>query len=310
MKKTLLLLIIGVLILSACDALPFGESTQPTPPSDADVSEVGYLSKVIIELENAYGGNYRVTVGGVEFSCRTYEDYPDQLYCFGPELPVGVHTAIVYEGDSEEALFTLEIVVEGNVVVVTATPPPDTPTPLTPPTATPTPTSEVPDEVTVTQPESGVTATSVPPTAGGVPTATLSPDEAIKVYYFDLDEAGRFGCGEAMYWVKSSQRITDSIPDNISYALRFLFSYHQPYFGTLYNPYGASDNQFAVGRIEAIDEGVYAVYLTGTYERSEKDCDPTRLKDQLIQIATQFDNVRRAVIYLNGVRIEDAFQRK
>jgi hypothetical protein len=307
-KKVLIVLLLFTLLLSACDALGIGEPTPAPPPADASVEEVGYLSKVIIQLENAYGGDYRVTIGGVEFSCRTYEDHPDQLYCFGPELPRGQHEALVYSGDQEEPLFKLAVNVSGNEVVVTATSPPATDTPL-PPTATPTlAVSSVPTEDISTP--GAPPATIAPTTPADIPTATLAPDEAIKVYYFKLDEAGRFGCGEAMYWVKSSQRITESMADNISYGLRFLFSYHQPYFGELYNPYGASDNQFAVGSIEFIDETSVNVYLTGYYNRSDKECDPTRLRDQIKQIILQFQGVNQAFVYLNGVRIEDAFQRK
>lgn len=310
MKKALIILLLVVMMLSACDALPFGESTTAPPPSDAGIAEVGYLSKVIIDFPNAVGGNYRVTISGVEFSCRTYEDHPDQLFCFGPELPKGEHEALIYSGDQEEPLFTLTVTVTGNEIVVTATPPPATPTAIVPPTETPTPTPEVTATMAAQGTAGASTATSAPTAPSTFPTATLSADEAIKVYYFNLDEVGRFGCGEAMYWVKSSQPITSNTANNISYALRFLFSYHQPYFGELYNPYGASENQFAVGNIEVLPEGAVNVFLTGSYTRSEKECDPTRLVHQIKQIILQFDEVDRALVYLNGVRIEDAFQRK
>ena len=130
MKKILILTFLLMFLLSACDALGIGsEPTPASPPSQAGVSEVGYLSKVIFDLPNAAAGNYRAVVGGIDFSCRTYQDYPDQLFCFGPELPAGEHEALIYSGDQETALFSLTVTVTSYEVVVTATPPPVTPTP-------------------------------------------------------------------------------------------------------------------------------------------------------------------------------------
>jgi hypothetical protein len=308
-KKVILFTFLLVFALSACDALPGGGSQQVTPPASAGIAEVGYLSKVIFDLPNAIAGDYRAVVSGVEFSCRTYEDYPDQLFCFGPELPKGEHQAQIFLGDDETPLFTLTVTVIGTEVVITATPMPATPTSPPPPTSTPEPTATATQQLPTDQAGSA-TLTSAPPTPAAQVSATLSPDEAVKVFYFKLDEVGRYGCGEEMYWVKSTQPITSNTANNISYGLRMLFSYHQPYFGELYNPYGNADNQFAVGSIVLKDEGVAEVYLTGTYTRGEDPCDPTRLKDQILRIVTQFSDVTKAFVYLNGVRIEDAFQRK
>lgn len=308
MKKAIILALLLVMMVSACDALPGSGESQVTPPAEVGVADVGYLSKVIFDIQNAISGNYRAVIGGVEFSCRTYEDHPDQLYCFGPELPVGEYQAEIYLGSGEQPVLSTTVVVSGNVVVVTATAPPATPTPVPTETPVPIPTATATAIPEGTQPPAGgVPPTSAPPTAAA---PTLSADESVKVFYFKLDEAGRYGCGEAMYWVKSSQPITSNMVNNISYGLRMLFSYHQPYFGELYNPYGNSNNQFAVGSIELTAEGTANVFLTGTYERSKDECDPSRLRDQLIRIVTQFEGINRAFIYLNGTRIEDAFQRK
>ncbi len=297
-------------LLSACDALGIGgEPTPASPPSQAGVSEVGYLSKVIFDLPNAVAGNYRAVVSGIEFSCRTYEDHPDQLFCFGPELPAGEHEAQIFSGDQETPLFTLTVTVTSYEVVVTATPLPETPTqaPTDTPMPTPTITVEVTTEISGTQ---TIPPTPAQPTPAAAVSPTLSPDEAIKVFYFNIEESGRYGCGEAMYWVKSTQPITSNLSNNITYGLRMLFNYHQPYFGELYNAYGASDNQFAVGRIEYLEDGGVNVYLTGTYENSGDPCDPVRLKDQIYRIVTQFPEVIRAYVYLNGTILADALQRK
>jgi hypothetical protein len=307
-KKILIPALLLAVLLTACDALGLGEEPTPVPPSEASVSEVGYLSKVIFDLPNAAGGDYRVVVAGVEFSCRTYEDYPDQLFCFGPELPAGDHEAQIFAGDQETPLFSLTVTVTSYEVVITATPPAETPTPAPTDTPLPTPTAtlEATREVTGTQ---TITPTPAQPTSGAAVSPTLSPDEAIKVFYFNIEESGRYGCGEAMYWVKSNQPITSNTANNITYGLRMLFNYHQPYFGELYNAYGASDNQFAVGHIEFVENGVN-VFLTGTYENSGDPCDAARLKDQIYRIVTQFPDVTRAWVYLNGTILEDALQRK
>ena len=268
MKKVLILVSLLIVMISACDLLPGSEELQVTPPADADVADVGYLSKVIFDIQDAINGNYRAVVGGVEFSCRTYEDHPDQLYCFGPELPVGEYEAEIYLDTEEQPVFVLPVVVSGNIVVVTATPlpatatPEATSTPLPPPTATAT--------TAVTQP---VSSGPAPTSAVATPVSsapTLDPKDSLKVFYFNLDETGRYGCGEAMYWVQSTQRIGPNMADNITEALRMLLIYHQPYFGELYNPYGASDNQFAVNTVEILPEGGANVFLTGTYDPPEE----------------------------------------
>ena len=308
-KRVLILTLLAALALSACDALPMGSSPTVAPPSDAGVAEVGYLSKVIFDLANAVAGDYRVVINGVEFSCRTYEDHPDQLFCFGPELPVGEHLAQIFAGDQTEPLFTLTVTVTSNEIVVTATPAQATPTLA--PVASPTPTMEL--QPTPTLPDGEVetpTPTLPPPTPTLETSPTLAPDEAIKVFYFNLDETGRYGCGEAMYWVKTTQRITANTINNINYGLHTLFIYHQPKFGELYNPYGASENQFAVGSIELKPGGVVEVYLTGSYTPPDDPCDRSRLKDQIYRIVLQFDDVQRAFVYLNGTILEDALARK
>jgi hypothetical protein len=308
-KKILIFTFLLILMLSGCDALGMGgDPTEASPPEQAGVSEVGYLSKVIFDLPNAIAGDYRAVVSGVEFSCRTYEDYPDQLFCFGPELPAGEHEAQIFSGDQETPLFTLTVTVTSYETVVTATPLPETPTPV--PTNTPVPTPTMTPEPTTETGDAGTTPAAAQPTPAAAVSPTLSPDESIKVFYFNIEESGRYGCGEAMYWVKSSQPITSNLTNNITYGLRMLFNYHQPYFGELYNAYGASNNQFAVGYIEYLDDGGVNVYLTGTYENSGDPCDPVRLKDQIYRIVTQFPEVSRAYVYLNGTILADALQRK
>ena len=112
-----------------------------------------------------------------------------------------------------------------------------------------------------------------PPTRTPVPTDTATPvatatlGDPIIVYYFNLEQKGQFGCGEALWWARTKQEKTDNIVHDITYALQRLFSYHGEYFGDLYNPYGAST--FAVGYIETIDRNEFSVNITGTYVKSK-----------------------------------------
>ncbi len=307
MKKVFLVVMLIVFSLSACDALGVGGTTQGEPPESAELQDVGYLTKFTVEMPNALGGVYKVVAGGVDFSCRVYEQYPDNLYCFGPRLPEGEHEVLIYAEGQDEPMFTLALTVPALVanVVITATLPP--PTPTTEPTAALQPTATSAAEVTPVAGALEPTAT-VMPTIPAAVTPTLAPEEAIKVYYFSLEEKGPYGCGEAMYWVKTSQPISGNLESDISYALRSLFNYHQEYFGTLYNPYAPS--QFAVGSVEANSDGTVVVNLTGTYEPTGVECDPVRLRDQIKQIILQFPGIIKLYMNLNGSPLADALSRK
>jgi hypothetical protein len=181
-------------------------------------------------------------------------------------------------------------------------------TPTQPPTELPPPTdTQVPTETL--EP-----TRTPPPTRTSAPTATFTltvpptVDNPILVYYFNLDVAGRYGCGEALYYVYTKQARSDNIKNDIIYALQRLFSFHGEYFGELYNPYGASN--FAIGDVETTEEQSFIVYLTGTYVPSDDPCDATRLADQIRMTILQFPQVNSVKIYLNGASIGDALKRK
>ncbi len=83
------------------------------------------------------------------------------------------------------------------------------PTPTTtkthPPALTPVPSNTPIPTATVTplptEPPSPEPTNPPPPPAA--PTATLSKEEAILVYYINTNEKGPFGCGESLWYVKT-----------------------------------------------------------------------------------------------------------
>jgi hypothetical protein len=189
----------------------------------------------------------------------------------------------------------------------TATPvPTHTPLPtLTPlPTDTPAPSPTFTPEPTATQPPTAMpTVLPQPPTVE----ATLTTEQAILVYYINQDENGPFGCGEALWYIKTKQPKTSSIANDIRYALNTILSYHSETIGSLYNPGYAST--LAVSNVELTGNGV-VVSLTGTYNRTKDPCDGRRLIDQLRQTIKQFEGVSNIQITINGTPIADVISRK
>lgn len=173
------------------------------------------------------------------------------------------------------------------------TQPSDTPVP--PPTFTPLPT------------EAPTLAPTEPPPPPSGPKATLSKDEAVLVYYINKDEKGPFGCGEALWYVKTGMRKTGDIPMDVKAALSTILSYHSEKIGILYNPGYASS--ISVSSVE-FDSGKVTVYLTGDYVRTKDKCDPSRFNDQLRFTIKQFPGVKEINIRLNDAPLADALSRK
>jgi hypothetical protein len=181
------------------------------------------------------------------------------------------------------------------------------PTPTTPPTATPT----TPPTASPTSPPTPTSGPTLPPpTLAPPPTATGTPtaENAVLVYYFKLDENGRYGCGEQVYWLNTGIARTGNIVNDVTAALRWLFSYKNENIGELYNPYHGSN--FAVGSIEQRGDSGINVYLTGEYVPTGEKCDPTRLRDQIKLTIQQFPGTGKLNILLNGTALGDALSRK
>ena len=177
-----------------------------------------------------------------------------------------------------------------------------TQTPL--PTDTPVPSPTFTQEPTATPPPpASPTTPPQPPTAE----ATLTKEQAILVYYINKDESGPFGCGEALWYIKTKQPKTSLLTNDIRYALTTILSYHSEMIGTLYNPGYASN--LAVSNVEVGGNGV-VVSLSGTYNRTKDPCDGRRLIDQLRQTIKQFEGIGNIQITINGTPIADAVSRK
>jgi hypothetical protein len=182
-----------------------------------------------------------------------------------------------------------------NTPLPTQTPRP-TDTPLPSPTFTP--------EATATQPPPAApTEPPAPPTSE----ATLTTEQAILVYYINKDEKGPFGCGEALWYIKTRQPKSSSVVNDIRYALTTILSYHSEMIGTLYNPGYASN--LAVSDVTVNGDSVL-VSLTGNYERTKDHCDGSRLIDQLRQTIKQFKSINNIQITINGTPIADVISRK
>lgn len=178
----------------------------------------------------------------------------------------------------------------------------DTPIPSDTPPPTPTSTETVMPSPTNT-PFPTWTWTPV------VPTGTADYKDAILVFYINLEEKGPYGCGEDLWFLNTGVRRSETdLPGDIRFALHTMLTYHQPKIGILYHAGYASN--MAVGDVFVDPEGVATVGLTGIYVPTGEPCDATRFRDQLKRTITQFPQVFKAIVFLNGAKIEDAFSRK
>lgn len=116
-------------------------TATPVPGPDfsaASVYAVSHLENgrllVTIQVPGGVQGPYQATVGPSTLSCEILSQYPDRLYCNGPEpyqnYTTQHATVTVISSDSGETVFQAEFDI----------PPRPTPTPSPTPTYTPTPT--------------------------------------------------------------------------------------------------------------------------------------------------------------------------
>jgi hypothetical protein len=178
---------------------------------------------------------------------------------------------------------------------------PPTPTPL--PTDTPVP----PATFTPLPTEPPTQAPTQPPSPPSGPTATLSKDEAVLVYYINKNEKGPFGCAESLWYVKTGIRKTGDIPTDVKSALNTILGFHSEKIGILYNPGYASN--ISVSNVEFVN-GRVTVNLTGDYVRTKDKCDPSRFNDQLRFTIKHFAGVKEIYIRLNGAPLAEALSHK
>jgi len=164
-----------------------------------------------------------------------------------------------------------------------------------PATATQTPTVQPTDTSVPTELPATVTATPEP-------TATNQPlafNDAIWVYYIELDTGGPDGCGDTAVPVSIGLPRTGNVAQDVEAALRNLLSYKRPDFGPLYNPiYLSNITLNSVTFNEST--GILNVNMTGTYVRSKDSCDNTRVKNQMLRTVMQFPQIKGKNLEFNG----------
>jgi LysM repeat protein len=169
------------------------------------------------------------------------------------------------------------VIHEGQVLVI---PPPG----FIPPTPTPTP--------IVPTPTPTATPSPTPPPQDGI---------VIQVFlHFIALGAGDLGCGDAIV----------AVPREVAPTRAPLTAALQELLGTGASVPGRPDLYNAIGQsnlqVEAIDVvgDTAIVRLVGNYQIGGV-CDEPRVRAQLERTVLQFAAVRQAVIFINGVRLED-----
>lgn len=175
----------------------------------------------------------------------------------------------------------------------TPIPPTVTSTPL-PPTATPsqTPTPTLTDTPTPTQ----------TPTETPIP-ATPSGEDAIYVYYIQLDTGGPVSCGDSLIPANTGVWRTGDTERDVRTALKRLF-FKREFIGSLYNPIFRSNMDVQSVEIKKFD-GSALVNLAGTYVRSDDRCDDSRVRAQVWSTIRQFPEVKTVKVLLNGNLLGD-----
>ncbi len=190
-------------------------------------------------------------------------------------------------------------------------PPTPTPSPTYTPTDTPLPT-DTPQPTDTPTPLPTETPTTEPtptlPPLPKPPTNTPKPEDAILVFYYNLDEKGPYGCGEALYYINTGVKKSPNVEDDISYALRTILNFHNPYFGSLYNPGYAST--LAIGYVEVDKSGNALINLTGKYVHTDDYCDGPRFRDQIKRTVLQFPGIFTVKILINGTPIGNVIKQK
>ncbi|MFM8321485.1 MAG: hypothetical protein ACKOC5_11275, partial [Chloroflexota bacterium] len=147
------------------------------------------------------------------------------------------------------------------------------------------------------------------PTQPPAPAAavTVSPENAIRVYYIYKEEKGQFGCGEAIRYVLTKQARSSSLAGDIRYAISVMLTLHEPNFGQLYH--GGYAANLAVADVTVNADGSIKVALSGEWKANDR-CDGKRFIDQLRQTIRQFGPSPLIQITINGTPIADAVSRK
>jgi hypothetical protein len=172
-----------------------------------------------------------------------------------------------------------------------------------PPTATGTATY-TPVPPTATQTASPTSS----PTATGTATATLPPptpsgEDAIYIYYIQLDTGGPVSCGDSLVPVNTGLYRSGDVEADVAAALRRLFSKVKG-SGELVNPAYLSNIEVVSVTFKP-DSGLVDVRLSGTYVRSGDRCDDSRVRAQVWTTIRQFPGVEEVYILLRESLLGD-----
>jgi hypothetical protein len=149
------------------------------------------------------------------------------------------------------------------------------------------------------------TATPLPsqtPLPTGTPTPTLPPptpsgEDAIYIYYVQLDTDGPKGCGSSLVPINTGLPRSGDIEADVTSALGRLFSKVKG-SGELVNPAYLSNIEIQSVTFKKFS-GLVDVRLKGTYVRSGDRCDDSRVREQVWTTIRQFPGVKTVYILLN-----------
>jgi hypothetical protein len=184
--------------------------------------------------------------------------------------------------------------------VPTETPSPPSPTATATLTVTPTP-----SPTASPSPSPTVTETPLP---SETPTATLPPptpsgEDAIYIYWIQLDTGGSVACGDSLVPINTGQYRTGVEETDVATALARLFSKVKG-SGELVNPAYLSNIQ-----VESVEfhnfYGEVDVNLKGTYVRTGDHCDDYRVRAQVWTTIRQFKTIKTVNVLLNGNLLGD-----
>lgn len=179
------------------------------------------------------------------------------------------------------------------------TPPPPTDTPSPSPTASPTATAT---DVPTNTPSPEPSLSPSPTNTTGAP-APVSGNWIVK-YLVLVGTGGLVGCGDSLVPVSTGQIASGDVSQDVSTALKSLFSTGGKYVGDLYNALYQSN--LSVNKIEFKKQtGEITVYLTGGFTKPKEDCDKLRYRAQVWDTVRQFPEVWRAYIWVNDKLLGD-----
>jgi hypothetical protein len=200
--------------------------------------------------------------------------------------------------DQAETALPSPTVAETQVEASEAPPlPTDTPSPS--PTASPTATATV---VPTSTPSPEPSPSPTPTITVGAP-AAVSGNWIVK-YLVLPGTGGPVGCGDSLVPVSTGQMISGDVSQDVSTALKSLFSTGGQHIGDLYNALYQSN--LSVASVEFKKQtGEITVYLAGGFTKPKDDCEKLRYRAQVWDTIRQFPEIWRAYVWVNDKLLGD-----